>query len=326
MKNELVKLGIDLAHNATGEFSQGNPEVALRNGFKELIGSDKLDYKTMRRNGALVFEAMEEILEVLITEGLEDQFNEFVDIRNLALGDREFFTVDDYHLFNVGIVSQGNGDTRRQRLGRTTFTVDTDWRSVKIYDNLAMFIAGRINWGQMIAKVGRSFNAQIAADIYSAIVAGYNTLQTPYLYNGTADRVQLLTLAEHIRAATDQDVTVFGTKLALQQFTPQFVQYGGDMIDQRNQDAFFRVIDGLKMVEIKQSHVPGTDSFAVADNFLLVIPNGEQKIIKMVLEGEPIVRETPAGVNMDDSIEYEFRKKYGLMAITSTKYGAYLIS
>lgn len=326
MKNELVKLGIDLAHGATGEFSAGNPEVALRNGFKELIGSDKLDYKTMRRHGALVFEALEEILEILITEGLEGQFNQFVDIRNLALGDKEFFTVQDYHLFEVGIVSQGNGDTRRQRLANQSFTVDTDWRSVKIYENLALFIAGRINWGQMVAKVARSFNAQIAADIYSAIVEGYSALETPYLYNGTADSVQLLTLAEHVQAATDQNVTVFGTKLALQQFTPQFVQYGGNMVEQRNDDGFFRIINGLPMVEIKQSHTPGTDSFAIGDNFLLVIPNGEEKIIKMVLEGDPIIRETPAGVNMDDSMEYEFRKKYGLIALTSTKYGVYTLS
>jgi hypothetical protein len=165
----------------------------------------------------------------------------------------------------------------------------------------------------------------LAADIYAAIQTGYNALTAPYLHQGTADRVELLKLVEHVRAATNRDAVVYGTKLALQQFTPQFVQYGGQMIDQRNQDGFFRVIDGIRMVEIRQAHTPGTDNFAIGNDFVLVVPQGEEKIVKVVLEGDPVIREVQ-NMNADDSIEYEFRKKYGVGVITSTRYGAFILA
>jgi hypothetical protein len=40
--------------------------------------------------------------------------------------------------------------------------------------NLERFLAGKVDWNKMIAKVQRSFNAQIAADINAAIVTAYN--------------------------------------------------------------------------------------------------------------------------------------------------------
>ena len=120
---------------------------------------------------------------------------------------------------------------------------------------------------------------------------------------------------------------VAGSRTSLQKAAPQYVAYGGQMVDQRNQDGFFKVIDGTTFAELKQSHVPGTDNFAIG-NFLLVLPTGEEKIVKLVLEGEPEIVEASNGNNgnADDSVEYTFRKKYGIAVVTSTRYGVYIPS
>jgi hypothetical protein len=328
LKNpELTMLAYDVYQKNTGEFSVSSSEETLREKLIALNGgSTKINYKSFRRNKVEIFEAMEEILGILITEGITNQFDEFVELKNLAFGDTNFFMVEDYRLFPVATVSAGNGNMRRQRMDREPFQVSTKWKGVKIYDELERFLAGRVDWARMINKVARSFSAQISADIYKAIQTGYNALTAPYVYSGSADRVQLLELAEHIEAAVQREVTIYGTKIALQNFSPAYVPTAGSTIEDRNTEGFFRVIDGMKFVEIKQAHVPGTDTFAIGDKFLLVIPQGEEKIVKMVIEGEPIIDETTSRtMNSDRSVEYEYQQKYGVSVLTSGRYGAYLL-
>lgn len=326
--NELVKLGIDVAHKSVGQFSIEDAETTLRQALIDLNGGKtKIDYRAFRKHKTEIFEAMEEILGTLIVEGIENQFSDFVEIRNLAFGDTDFFMVDDYRLFPVSVVSGGNGNMTRQRHDRNSFQVTTGWKGVKIYEELERFLAGRVDWAALIAKVQRSFNAQIAADIYGAITTAYNGLAAPYLYNGSADRTELITLVNHIEAATDRQAVVYGTKLALQNFAPEFVATAGNMVESRNELGYFEVIDGTKFVMIRQAHTPGTDNFAIGDNFVLVVPQGEEKIVKMVIEGQPLIEETSSQMTMnaDRSIEYSFQEKYGVGVVTATRYGAYVL-
>jgi hypothetical protein len=326
-QNKIVKMGIDLFKGSTGQFSSDEVENTLRESLKSLLGEEKNLRRAFRKNGAAIFTVMEDILDVLITEGLEDQFAEFVDYRNVAHGDRPVFMVDDYHLFNVATIAAGTNNLRRQRLERSPFTVPTAYKGVKIYEELERFLAGKVDWNKLIAKVQRSFNAQIAADINNAIVTAYTALNAPYKYAGAWDLTQFNTLVQHVEAATDRTAMVAGNRLTLQKAAPQYVAYTGQVVEDRNKDGFFKVIDGTTFAELKQSHVPGTDNFAIG-NFLLVMPTGEEKIVKLVLEGEPEIVEANAGTNQnaDDSVEYLFKKKYGVAVVTATKYGVYLPS
>lgn len=327
--NDLVRLAVDVYKGTVANFSKDEAENALRQSLIELNGgSTKINLKNFRRNKVAIFEATEEVLGILITEGITNQFQDFVEVRNPAFGDTEFFEVEDYRLFPVATVSAGNGNIERQRLDRQPFRVTTEWKAVKIYEELERFLSAKIDWAYLVNKIARSFNAQIAADIYSAIQTAYNALTSPYLYSGTADRTQLNYLVNHIEAATNQKAMVYGTKLALQQFSPQFVAYSGSMVDDRNEKGYFSTIDGTDFIMIRQAHTPGTDSFAISDNFVLVVPQGEEKIVKLVLEGEPIIEDTTGNrtMNADRTMEYEFSQLSGVGVVTSTKYGAYVLS
>jgi hypothetical protein len=326
-QNKIVKMGIDLFKGSTGNFSANETEATLREELKSLLGEEKNLRRAFRKNGAAIFTVMEDILDVLITEGLEDQFSEFVDYRNVNHGDRPIFMVDDYHLFPVATIAAGTNNLRKQRLERTGTIVPTAYKGVGIYEELERFLAGKVDWNKLIAKIQRSFNAQIAADINAAIVSAYTALNATYKVAGAWDLTAFNTLIQHVEAATDRKAMVAGSRTSLQKAAPQYVAYGGQMVDQRNQDGFFKVIDGTTFAELKQSHVPGTDNFAIG-NFLLVLPTGEEKIVKLVLEGEPEIVEASNGNNgnADDSVEYTFRKKYGIAVVTSTRYGVYIPS
>ena len=97
-------------------------------------GSTKLDYKTIRRNVEL-FEIIESILELNDVQGFEenDFFEQFVDYRNLALGDENYFYTEDNTLFTVNTTAEGVSDTLRQRINKgTSVTVPTFLRTIEV--------------------------------------------------------------------------------------------------------------------------------------------------------------------------------------------------
>lgn len=327
MSEALVKLGLDLHKGSLDTFSKDEAEATFRDELNKLLGGEKNIRRAFRKNGAAIFTVMEDILDVLITEGLEDQFSEFVDYKNVNYGDRPVFMQDDYKLYPVATIAAGTNDIRRQRLDRSGLTVPTAYKAIKVYEELERFLAGKVDWSKTIAKVQRSFNAQIAADINTVITTAYTALNSTYKVSGAWDLTNFNTLIQHVEAATDRKAMVAGSRTSLQKAAPSYVAYNGQVVADRNNDGYFKVIDGTTFYELRQSHVPGTDNFAIG-NFLLVLPTGEEKIVKMVVEGESEIIETQAGshTNNDDSIEYMFRKKYGVAVVTSTRYGVYIPS
>ena len=73
-----------------------------------------------------------------------------------------------------------------------------------------------------------------------------------------------------------------------------------------------------------QAHKPGTNDFVIDNNFLLILPSGNEKIVKFVMEGNALIDEATG--NKDDSKEYELRKKYGVAVERSAKFGVYILA
>jgi hypothetical protein len=327
--NSVTQLALDHYAGKITAFSKDESEQTLRAAFAAILDLDnhKNFRRAMQANGRALFNVMEDVLDVLITEGLENQFDQFVESKNVKIGDRPAFMVEDYHLFNVATIAAGTNNLRRQKLDRSALYVDTAYKGVKIYAELEEYLAGKVDFAKMIAKLQRSMNAQLAADISSAIVTGYTALNSPYTYTGAWSITEFNNLIQHVEAATGVKAMVIGSRTALQKVAPANIAYNGSVIEARNQLGFYSMIDGTTLYEIKQSHVPGGDTFAIG-NYLLVVPQGEEKIVKVLLEGDSIIEDNSSGENRnaDQSIEYTYEKKYGVGVITSTKFGAMILS
>lgn len=88
----------------------------------------------IRRHKTDVFEVIEETVENLLVSGWGENpfFNEFVEIKSMALGDTNEFYVPDESILTVAEVSGSHHDLFRQRLGEgKTFSVKTSWYGVK---------------------------------------------------------------------------------------------------------------------------------------------------------------------------------------------------
>lgn len=322
--NDLVKLAIDTYKGSLGEFSKEDANETLRKAFLEIAGTDKIDYKTMRRFKPEIFEVLEVVLDKLIVEGLEEQFNDFVEIRNLGWGDTNLFLIDDPALFKVASIADGTGNLRRQRLDNGSLTVSTSTKGVKIYEEFYRFLAGRIDWTKMINKVAQSYNNQIATDIYTAVYGSYTSLTSTYGISGSYAEATMNTLIGHVEAATGMSAQLWGTKTALAKVTSAVVSE--KLKENFNSMGYYGVLNGTPMRMIKQAHTPGTDTFAINDAFVMVLPEVPDKMIKLVIEGDSIIQETPGGQNADMSMEYTFIKKAGIAVVSAAKYGIYRIT
>jgi hypothetical protein len=325
--NKLIQLGIDLATGSVGNFSTEEANEKLRESLNKLMGAEdgKFNAKAFRRNKIKIFEILEEVIDARVEVGLKDQFERFVDYRSVKFGDKLSFLPETDELFEVAEIAGGTNNLNRQRItyGRP-YQITTGWEGVKIYEELERFLAGYIDWVKLIDKVERSFKQKITEKIFTAIKAAYNALSAPYRYGGAWNVDQFDTLVSHVEAVSGMKPMVIGTRAAVRKAVPEFIS--DKMKDDRNQSGYFDTIDGITFGIIPQAHKIGSTEFAIDDDFLLVLPNGDEKIVKFVMEGEAQVEDGEGQTNADDTKEYSVRKKFGIGVETTAKYGVYILA
>lgn len=225
---EIVRLAVDAYRGVQTKYSTSESMDTLRQALVAANnGSTKLDYKAVRDgkcNG--LFTLIEEILSRTVVEGLQrnDFFMTMVDFRNVALGDRNLFTVEDSNLFVVADAAEGTQGIRRQRLGGQSQTsITTRLKVVKIYEELNRVLAGQVDFNHFIKVVADSFEAKLMDDIYT-LWAGATADEmggaTYFPAAGAYDEDALLDLIAHVEASTGKTATIIGTKKAVRNLAP----------------------------------------------------------------------------------------------------------
>jgi len=122
---KLIKLAVDSYYGRTGsEYSVSDSMEVLRNALAEANnGSSKLNFKDLRDgkcNG--LFSVVEVLVEKINEEGLkgDEFFVNFIEDRNVALGDTPVFHIEKDCLFAVADIAEGTQGVRRQRLEAST--------------------------------------------------------------------------------------------------------------------------------------------------------------------------------------------------------------
>lgn len=292
-------------------------------------GSSKIDVKAMRRNKYDIYEIIETIIPVIRDEALaNDEFiTQLVERIQTARGDLNEFVVEEGSNFIVAQMADGIATPRRQRIGeRTTVTIPTYVHGVRIYDELSRFLAGRIDWNDLIAKVSDAVLNDMYTTVYStfaAIDALTPGLNENYVKAGTYDEEALMEIVDHVEAATGEKAVILGTKRALRLADTAVLsnEYRSD----RYHMGFYGKLNGVPMVEIRQRHVPGTDSFLFPNNVLYVVAANDMPV-KLVEEGEPLIDDRDWTQNSDMTIEYRYFEKYGVGLIINQKLGKYTIT
>lgn len=319
----LVKMAVDIARGTTANFSREEVERKFREQLVKMNGGNEgVNYHAFQKHKHDLFAIVAESLDIIVGEYLDAQFSEFVEIRNVKLGDKILFKIKKPHLFKVAAIVDGNNDIRFQNIDKGSFTVDTKYYAVGIMEQIDRILTGAVSWTEMVEEVIPSFELKIVTDVYKAIYNSYNSLSSTYAVSGSFDENKLRTLIAHVEAATQSRAIIMGTKFALGKVTT--AQVSDAMKDKYFELGHYGSFFGTQMREVKQVHEAGTDTFAIDDNFLMVVPQGNEKIVKMIIEGDSrIIEEENTN---DESVEYMFKKKCGIAVVAAAKYGIYRLA
>lgn len=309
---DIVKVAVDARKGSVEKYSYGQSQELIRKALIEANnGSTTLNYKDIRDgkcNG--LFALIEELLRATVVEGLQDDsyFMALVDFRNVAEGDSPLFVVKDKNLFVVAEAADGTQGIRRQRLGGAVEAeIPTSLKVVRIYEELNRVLSGRVDFNEMVDLVAESFKQKLLNDVYGlweTVTAAQLGGTTYFPTAGQYDEDDLLDLIAHVEAAAGgKPATLIGTKKAIRALIPSIKgdEYNSDNYNLGYAGKFY----GSPVVVIPQRHEIGTTNFVFDDDVITVIA-GDEKPIKCVYEGDPIVLMGDPMQNADFTQELEY--------------------
>lgn len=315
---DIVKVAIDGYRGNVEKYTVGQSQELLHQALVDANGgSTKLDYKKIRDGKCQgLFALLEEILSKTVVEGLQgdEYFNALVDFRNVAEGDQNLFVVNDDNFFVVAEAAEGTQGIRRQRLGGVSETsIPTSLKFVRIYEELNRVLSNRVDFNVFINKVSESFRQKLLNDAYT-LWSGATAAQlggvTYFPTAGAYDEEDLLDLISHVEAAAGgKPATIVGTKKAVRNLKAS-IQSDGAKDDLYNL-GYYGKFYGTPVVVTPQRHQIGKTDFVLDDDMITVIA-GDDKPIKVVYEGDPIVLMGNPMDNADFTQEYFYGEKYGM--------------
>lgn len=227
------QLMLDVANNNLEDgitVKEANAKITTM--FKKIIGCDEKSSKAeirkaIRKNQQVLFDLIEELVPNLLQSGWQDNpfFNEFVEVRNIDIGDQNIFYTEDETILTVSKVSGNHWDLDRQRLGKgTTFSVTTSWYGIAVYSEYEKLLTGLEDFATFVTKLYEAVDRYVNESIYEAFLSAAE--QLPGGAGGTGQWVKtgdlsavtkdtFMTLIEDVQMATGMDVVIMGTKSAL---------------------------------------------------------------------------------------------------------------
>lgn len=324
-------------------------DAKLRSICQKVFGvnanSSKRELKrAYREHGREFFDIIEEVVDVVISNGFKDNefFNNFVDYRNIALGDAyEFYSEKDV-ILSIAKVGVSHHDYILQRLGKgETMTIPYQRYGAAVGADINLYMIGRISWADLTNAIAKAFTVQIQQEVYAELLSAATSIPagvrsgfvgTGVLSSTTKDDFD--TIISNVQTANESPVVILGTKTALKklnalsdvnwraQSLKEDVSHSGRMGD----------YEGTVLMELPQRFTSADDITPLVDNTKLWILPADQtdKFIKMVDVGETEIDEiTEKGEEhgrWDDIMKYEVQRSYGIATMLGRYFGQWTLT
>ena len=164
----------DLANDlARGDFSlhvdkEKVTRADLENYLRDKINNDILKgatlYQAYRRNNIVLFEIIEEIVNLTISNDFAEIpfIDAFVEFKNRALGDKTAWYSEGKSYVTVASFAGNHWDTNREALDAgEEYTLEKEWVYIHVYDELERFLLGITSFEKFTDVIYKSFNKYI---------------------------------------------------------------------------------------------------------------------------------------------------------------------
>lgn len=321
---ELTKVMLDSYNNKLKVYNKDDATELIRKALvKANKNSDKFNIKTFRDNPAL-YSIMEELIDAVANEDIRQNtiYQRYVEERNVANGDSIEFEVEDDTDLIVSVNSYGNLGVRRQRLSDTnTIQLVPEMHTIKLYDEFARFMAGRIDINKLVDKISSSIEGQKLEEIYSIFGSltdnGYNVFVDTGSY--TEDKMSefIDKIEAHNKGAK---VMILTTKSCARKMG------ANENSDTRNEELYNQGYagkwNGIDVVAVPHRFKAGTETFAFPKDKIFILPVTNDKFIKIVNEGSSIMDIDTTGLkNADQSVNIITQNAWKTGLVLSGKIG-----
>lgn len=315
------------------------PEEAITNAFHSVIGTNANstveDYiLAFRKEDARlgVFAIIEEVLrEGIIHESWKNPFFErFVETRSQARGDKTVFYVESKNEVVVSRISKdGRVALDRQRFDEGyELSVDTETRGVKVYEHIARIMLRKTGWANFVSALYAAMERDIAEMCYGAFLAVVENLPNEFAHRGSYNAKLIKEKIRNVKLISGAaSVTLVGTELALEALTQDSsIEYlkSADVQNEIYATGRLGKWYGHDVVELPNGFKQGTGltELVMPDDVVYIIPNVQEKPVKLVVEPELIDIQNSAIARVDDTIELAVRWTAGCNVITGSAIGA----
>ena len=322
---------------ARGDFSLHVDEekvtkTDLENYLRDTINNDVLKgatlYQAYRRNNIVLFEIIEEIVNITISNDLmEIPFvDSFVEFKNRALGDKTAWYSEGKSYLTVASFAGNHWDTNREALDAgEEFTLAKEWVYIHIYDELERFLLNITTLDRLTDTIYKSFNKYIKERIYVQFQSIMDVVPAEFSAKGNSEEA-LGGLCDLVQAAGGySELTIAGTKAALRKIgaiVPD--KYFAD--SQREAKAHTGTIgewEGNKLMVIPQVLKVGTFELAL-DNEAVFVMGGDIKPIKLEFVGDTRTQEVRDGrINNDMTMELQVQTCFGMGMMLPEAFGLF---
>lgn len=299
--------------------------------------------------GRSFFQILEEVEDIYIDYGIRENelFNQVVNIRSRALGEDNLFAVEaDDIILAVNRVGTSHHDFSLQRLNYgSTYSVPVNRYGAAVGMELNRYMAGQEDWTKLVETLGRSLVIAQQEEIASLIVGAASKMPvatSDFIISGPASSATTSKFDSMLAAVSmanfGADVTIFGTKLGLQQLNG-LADVSWASNSQKEAIAttgYLGEYKGTKMIEIPNRF--RTKALSMSDTIynnskIYVFANGvDNSLIDGFTYGETEIVEADgkaAAIDMgrrDDIGKYEIQQSWGFGLKVRRQFGEYTIT
>ena len=334
MTRELAELINDSLSNKVALFNENASKYtdqAVRDAFFEILCDEKLTWQNWRAHNIECFEVIENVLNTNLPLAWENSpfYDQFVEKKNGSLGDTNEFIVDDNSILFASRFSGNYWSVDRQKLqGRKSFSLTTEWITIRVYDELERFLKGTVTLAEMVAKLQKSFQNEIDTRIFTSFNGIGTYLPAKFQESGSYDKSTMSDLIQRVQVASQKNVILAGTRSSLANIVDGVE--AARMSDRQKEELATKgaLLDltglGVTAMEIPQAFVRGTYDFKVDNNSIFVLPENT-KPVKLYFEGDTRAKENKETDNDDMTIDSTVQTKLGTGIVVSSLVGKYTI-
>lgn len=240
------------------------------------------------------FAVISTMIDTILPDTLRNLAGQFAEIRNIGLGDISHFTVKPNELFVVSKASRlGKRTTEVHKWFSGEITVTTEPRQMTVYVSLIRVLEGKESLAEFVNQMVRSFEYSMSVDIYTAFASAMNTIDnTPGTGLRTAgySDAEFARISQAVRAFNGGgNVIAMGTQTALANVLPADANYRYDIASDFARLGYMNNYKGTQLIVMPQlANFNAPFSLLLPDDRIYFLSAGDQKIVKLVLEGNTL--------------------------------------